>query len=67
MELSLDDAKRAIYLDFEGTVNDPPSLLGTLIMSNSSPEDVTQYVIEEASILLGRRRDSVLIVHSTKL
>lgn len=48
MKLSLDDAKRAIYIDFEGTVNDPPSLLGTLMMSNDSSEDVTQYVIEEA-------------------
>lgn len=41
--LTLTQAKRPVYIDFEGTATDPPSLLGVL-----AGEEFTQYVIEPA-------------------
>ena len=44
--LTLSEAKQAIYIDFEGTAVDPPSLLGVLSYDGNQPHFV-QYVVEE--------------------
>jgi hypothetical protein len=44
---SVDDARRAIYIDFEGTAVDPPSLLGAAWVDGGE-EFFIQYVLEEA-------------------
>ena len=44
--LTLSEAQRAIYIDFEGTAVDPPSLLGVVSYDGNQPKFV-QYVIEE--------------------
>ena len=44
--LTLSEAKRAIYIDFEGTAVDPPSLLGVLSYGGNRRHFV-QYVMEE--------------------
>ena len=44
--LTLSEAERAIYIDFEGTAVDPPSLLGVLSYDGDEVEFV-QYVMEE--------------------
>lgn len=41
------EAERALYVDFEGTAVDPPSLLGVLCVEQAKTE-FTQLVIEEA-------------------
>jgi hypothetical protein len=43
--LSADDAERALYVDFEGTAVDPPSLLGVLCVDLDGPRFV-HYVLE---------------------
>ena len=43
---SLIEAKRAIYLDFEGTVKDPPSLMGLLYHDQHDQAVFTQYITE---------------------
>ncbi len=44
--LTIEEAEQAIYIDFEGTAVDPPSLLGVLVVDNCKTEFV-QYVVEE--------------------
>ena len=47
--LSEQDALRAIYLDFEGTIADPPSLLGVLYLEDDEQDpEFVQYVHERA-------------------
>ena len=45
--VTLEEARRAIYIDFEGTAVDPPSLLGALWAEESGLSFV-QFVIEDA-------------------
>ncbi len=45
--LSPAEAERAIYVDFEGTKVDPPSLLGALRAGGGGAVHFTQYVLEE--------------------
>mgnify|MGYP005635296451 FL=1 len=46
--LTLHEARRAIYVDFEGTAVDPPSLLGVLWFSDSGERFFKQLILEEA-------------------
>jgi hypothetical protein len=45
--VSLEDATRGIYIDFEGTMKDPASLLGVLVGSDSGELKFDQPVFEE--------------------
>ena len=45
--LSEQDSLRAIYLDFEGTIADPPSLMGVFYLEDSEQDPgFVQYVYE---------------------
>ena len=44
--LTLSEAQRAIYIDFEGTAVDPPSLLG-IVWRDGDEVKFVQYVVEE--------------------
>ena len=44
--LTVSEAQRAIYIDFEGTAVDPPSLLGVAWFDDDKARFV-QYVVEE--------------------
>ena len=44
--LTLSEAQRAIYIDFEGTAVDPPSLLG-IVWRDGDEVRLVQYVVEE--------------------
>lgn len=44
--LSLSDARRALYIDFEGRVEGPPSFLG-ILPGEAEPGDIIQLVTEE--------------------
>ena len=46
---TLDEARRGIYLDFEGTVDESPAVLGTLWVSRQGQEPMLrQYVLDRA-------------------
>ena len=42
-----DQARRAIYIDFEGTMNDPASFLGALVINDAGHEEFKQFVFEK--------------------
>ena len=44
--LTVSEAQRAIYIDFEGTAVDPPSLLG-IVWHDGDEANFVQYVVEE--------------------
>jgi len=46
MDHSLIESKRAIYIDFEGTVKDPPSFMGMLYHDQHDQAVFTQYITE---------------------
>ena len=44
---TVEEAKRAIYIDFEGTMKDPASFLGVLVVGDSGATEFDQPVFEE--------------------
>jgi hypothetical protein len=48
--VSPSEAERAIYIDFEGTQNEPPSLLGIFYRTSGGTERLRQFVFDPALI-----------------
>ena len=55
--VAVEEARRGIYIDFEGTMKDPASFLGVLVVNDSGATEFDQPVFEENlwPVVRGRR------------
>ena len=56
-DTSLMDSTRAIYIDFEGTIKDPPSLMGLLYHDQDDQAVFKQFVIEPGLYPAGNAKE----------
>jgi hypothetical protein len=47
LSVSVEEARRGIYIDFEGTMKDPASFLGVLVVGDGGATEFDQPVFEE--------------------